>query len=144
MCSTWAIVRSLDMSVSSVNTILRNIQICYPYKIPHVQELLPAELQEYFAPEFLARNEVDDEYLWTILRKNEVHFPFREHVDTELVKYRQQKICSLISRFPFRKVNWVMKIYDIVDIAHCVFEETGHAGPINPIANSERYVRYWR
>ncbi|GBN38544.1 hypothetical protein AVEN_98491-1 [Araneus ventricosus] len=43
-CSARGISRSLDMPVTTVRKILRNILQCYPIKITHVQELVPADL----------------------------------------------------------------------------------------------------
>ncbi|GBO39634.1 hypothetical protein AVEN_166917-1 [Araneus ventricosus] len=60
MCSARGISRTLDMPVSTVRKILRNILQCYSFKITHVQELVPVVLpkREAFAPQFLARMEV--------------------------------------------------------------------------------------
>ncbi|GFX81394.1 uncharacterized protein TNCV_142441 [Trichonephila clavipes] len=58
------IARALDRPVSMVHKILLSILHCYPYKISHVQELLPPDLpvRETFAFEFLVRIEVDNEW----------------------------------------------------------------------------------
>ncbi|GBN59863.1 hypothetical protein AVEN_7900-1 [Araneus ventricosus] len=45
-CSARRISRTLDVPVSKVRKILRNILQCYPFKITHVQELVPADLPE--------------------------------------------------------------------------------------------------
>ncbi|GBM56432.1 hypothetical protein AVEN_56117-1 [Araneus ventricosus] len=60
-CSARGISRTLDMLVSTVRKILRNILQCYTFKITHIQELVPTDLtkQEAFALQFLARMEVD-------------------------------------------------------------------------------------
>ncbi|GBM90741.1 hypothetical protein AVEN_164105-1 [Araneus ventricosus] len=56
-CSARRISRTLDMPVSTVPKILRNILQCYSFKITHVQELDPAELpkREAFTLQFLAQ-----------------------------------------------------------------------------------------
>ncbi|GBN56512.1 hypothetical protein AVEN_104823-1 [Araneus ventricosus] len=61
-CSTRGISRTLDMFVSTVRKILRNILQCYPFKITHVRELVPVKLpkRETFALQFLALMEVDN------------------------------------------------------------------------------------
>ncbi|GBM51179.1 hypothetical protein AVEN_254595-1 [Araneus ventricosus] len=41
-CSARRISGTLNMPVSTVGKILRNILQCYPFKITHVQELVPA------------------------------------------------------------------------------------------------------
>ncbi|GBM27559.1 hypothetical protein AVEN_97075-1 [Araneus ventricosus] len=43
-CTARGISRTLDMPVSTVRKILRNILQCYPFKITHAQELVPADL----------------------------------------------------------------------------------------------------
>ncbi|GBL75286.1 hypothetical protein AVEN_194509-1 [Araneus ventricosus] len=64
--SALGISRTSDMPVSTVRKILRNILQCYPFKITHVQELVPADLlkREAFALRFLARMEVDNAWPW--------------------------------------------------------------------------------
>ncbi|GBN79242.1 hypothetical protein AVEN_188634-1 [Araneus ventricosus] len=43
-CSARGISRTLDKPVSTARKILRNILQCYPFKITHVQELVPPDL----------------------------------------------------------------------------------------------------
>ncbi|GBM25964.1 hypothetical protein AVEN_193892-1, partial [Araneus ventricosus] len=43
-CSARGIFRTLDIPVSTIHNILRNILQCYPFKITHVQELVAADL----------------------------------------------------------------------------------------------------
>ncbi|GBN35162.1 hypothetical protein AVEN_243888-1 [Araneus ventricosus] len=61
-CSVWGISRTLDMPASTFRKILRNIRQCYPFKITHVQELVPADKpkREAFALQFRARMEMDN------------------------------------------------------------------------------------
>ncbi|GBM96285.1 hypothetical protein AVEN_142047-1 [Araneus ventricosus] len=61
-CSAWGISRTLDMPFSTIRKILRNILQCYPFKIKHARELVPAHLPkgETSALQFLARMEVDN------------------------------------------------------------------------------------
>ncbi|GBO19946.1 hypothetical protein AVEN_10825-1 [Araneus ventricosus] len=61
-CSARGISQTLNMPVSTVRKILQNILQCYPFKITHVQELVPADLpkREAFALQFLARMQVDN------------------------------------------------------------------------------------
>ena len=69
MCSAQRIARSLDMFVSMVQKILRNILHCYPHRIIHVQDLLPADLPiiRTFSRESLDLMNVDNEWPWNIL-----------------------------------------------------------------------------
>ena len=84
-CIARGIARCLDMPSSTVHKIKRNFLHCYPYKITHVQELLPADppRREAFALEFLARVEMDNEWTWNILWTDEAHFHFHEFVNTQ-------------------------------------------------------------
>ncbi|GBN45639.1 hypothetical protein AVEN_99126-1 [Araneus ventricosus] len=68
-CRALGISRTLDMAVSTVRKILRNILQCYPFKITHVQELVPADLpeREAFIQQFLAGMEVHNAWPWNIL-----------------------------------------------------------------------------
>ncbi|GBL94146.1 hypothetical protein AVEN_163479-1 [Araneus ventricosus] len=61
-CNAQGISLTLDMSVSTVCEILRNILQCCPFKITHIQELVPADLpkREAFAYNFLL------EWKWTM------------------------------------------------------------------------------
>ncbi|GBM73535.1 hypothetical protein AVEN_218513-1 [Araneus ventricosus] len=48
-CSARGISRTLDMPVSTVRVILRNILQCYPFKITHIQELVPAPISTRYS-----------------------------------------------------------------------------------------------
>ncbi|GBM24460.1 hypothetical protein AVEN_41105-1 [Araneus ventricosus] len=55
--SARGISRTLNMPVSTVRKILRNILQCYPFKITNIQELVAADLpkRKAYALQFLAR-----------------------------------------------------------------------------------------
>ncbi|GBL74144.1 hypothetical protein AVEN_231033-1 [Araneus ventricosus] len=84
-CSARGISRTLDIPVSTIRKILRNILQCYPFKITHAQELVPADLpkREAFALQFLARMEVDNAWPWNILWTHEAHFHLQGSVNTQ-------------------------------------------------------------
>ncbi|GBN27936.1 hypothetical protein AVEN_216322-1 [Araneus ventricosus] len=84
-CSGLRISQTLDMPVSTVRKILRNILQCYSFKIKHVQELVPADLpeREAVALQFLARMEVDNAWPWNILWTDEAHFYLQGSVNTQ-------------------------------------------------------------
>ncbi|GBM99708.1 hypothetical protein AVEN_104067-1 [Araneus ventricosus] len=84
-CSAQGISRTSDMPVSTVRKILRNILRCYPLKITHVQELVPADLpkREVFVLQFLARMEMDNAWLWNSLWTDEAHFHLQGSVNTQ-------------------------------------------------------------
>ncbi|GBM92023.1 hypothetical protein AVEN_126350-1 [Araneus ventricosus] len=70
---------------STVRKILRNILQCYPFKITHAQELVPANLpeREVFALQFLAIMEVDNAWPWNILWTDEAHFHLQGNVKNQ-------------------------------------------------------------
>ncbi|GBL86369.1 hypothetical protein AVEN_164543-1 [Araneus ventricosus] len=77
--------RTLDMPVSTVRKILRNILQCFPFKITPVQELVHADLpkREAFALQLIARMEVDNAWPWHILWTDEAHFHLQGSVNTQ-------------------------------------------------------------
>ncbi|GBM78326.1 hypothetical protein AVEN_27926-1 [Araneus ventricosus] len=79
------ISRTLGIPVSTVHKILRNILQCYPFKITHVQDLVPADLpkREAFALQFLARMDVDNAWPWNILWTDGAHFHLQGSVNTQ-------------------------------------------------------------
>ncbi|GBN96414.1 hypothetical protein AVEN_10918-1 [Araneus ventricosus] len=84
------------MPVSMVRKILRNILQCYPFKITHVQELVPADLpkREAFALQFLARMEVDNAWPWQILWTDEAHFHLKVLSILKIAEFGQERIRS--------------------------------------------------
>ncbi|GBN85470.1 hypothetical protein AVEN_161293-1 [Araneus ventricosus] len=84
-CSARGISRTLDMPVSTVRKILLRILQYYPFKITHVQELVPANLpkREAFALQFFARMEVDNAWPCNILWTDEDHFHLEGSVNTK-------------------------------------------------------------
>ncbi|GFV84490.1 transposable element tc3 transposase [Trichonephila clavipes] len=74
--SVRRVAEALDLPRSTVQKIMRNILHYYPYKLQFVQELLPHdfETRHLFSLQFLARLEVDPEWLWKILWTDEAHF----------------------------------------------------------------------
>ncbi|GBN55605.1 hypothetical protein AVEN_170805-1, partial [Araneus ventricosus] len=84
-CSARGISRTLDMPVSTVRKILRNILQYYPFKITHIQGLGPSDLpkQETFALQSLARMEEDNAWPWNILCIDETHVHLQGSVNTQ-------------------------------------------------------------
>ncbi|GBO01987.1 hypothetical protein AVEN_64227-1 [Araneus ventricosus] len=84
-CTARGISRTLDMPVSTVRKILRNSLQCYPFKITHIQELVPTDLpkREAFALQFLARMDVDNTWPRNILWTDEAHFHLRGSDNTQ-------------------------------------------------------------
>lgn len=102
-CSAWGIARTLDMLVSTVHKILRNILHCYPCKIIHVMELLTADLpaRETFALEFFTCIELDNEWPWKILWTDVAHLHLTGYVNSQICHYGQQKIHLQIDQYHF-------------------------------------------
>lgn len=75
----------LNMPNNTVRKVLRNILSCYPCKIAHVQELLPADLEacHSFALQFLARTKVNNGLPWYILWSDEAYFYLQNSINTQ-------------------------------------------------------------
>ncbi|GBO13215.1 hypothetical protein AVEN_129878-1 [Araneus ventricosus] len=93
-CSGRRISRTLDMPVITVHKILRNLLQYYPFKITHVQELVPSDLleREAFTLQFLARMEVDNAHLWNILWTEEAHFHLQGSEILKISEYGQESV----------------------------------------------------
>ncbi|KFM64329.1 hypothetical protein X975_23761, partial [Stegodyphus mimosarum] len=87
----------LDMPISMVHKVLRNILCCYLYTITHVQQLLPADLaiRELFALQFLAQMEVDNDTLWS----DEAHFHLQDSVKSKIAGYGSLRIYFSYSHY---------------------------------------------
>ncbi|GBN58974.1 hypothetical protein AVEN_243417-1 [Araneus ventricosus] len=90
----WERARTLDKPVSTFRKILRNILQCYPFKITHVQELVPADLpkREAFALQFLARMKVDNAWPWKILWTDEARFHLKVLSILKIAEFGQERI----------------------------------------------------
>ncbi|GFT97857.1 uncharacterized protein TNCV_2167671 [Trichonephila clavipes] len=75
---------ALDLTRSTAQKIMRNLLRYYPYKLQLVQELLPHdfETRHLFSLQFLARLEVDPEWPWNVLWRDEAHFHLDVSVNT--------------------------------------------------------------
>ncbi|GIY09664.1 protein inturned [Caerostris extrusa] len=79
------LVKLLKFQFSSLKI---NILHYYPYKVTHVQELLPAHLpvRHTFALEFLVHMEVDSDWPWNFSWTDEAHFSLFGFVNTQNCK----------------------------------------------------------
>lgn len=142
-CSARRIARTLDRPVSTVHNILRNILQCYPYKICHVQELFPSDLQarEGFALEFLARMEVDNDWPWKILWTDEAHFHLTGYVNTQNCRIwatENPRATNPVPLHPAKVTVWCGFTASFM-IGPYFFEETGALGPVTVTVNGQRY-----
>ncbi|GFU63886.1 uncharacterized protein TNCV_2313921 [Trichonephila clavipes] len=78
------VAEALELPRSTIQKIMRNILRYYPYKLQLVQELLPHDFETryLFSLQFLARLEIDPEWLWNILWTDEAHFHLDGSVNT--------------------------------------------------------------
>ena len=89
LCRARGFPRSLDRPVS---TVRKHILDCNTYKAYHGQKLLSADLpeRENFASEFLAHMQVDNEWLWKVMLKDE-HIFIWEDMSIHRIAIRGQK-----------------------------------------------------
>ncbi|KMQ82897.1 transposable element tc3 transposase [Lasius niger] len=135
--------RMLDMPISTVRKVLRNILRCYPYKITHVQQLLPADLKsrESFALQFLARMEVDKEWPWNILWSDEAHFHLHGSVNTQNCRIWATENPFHLHSLPLHseKVTVWCGITATFIVGPFFFEEITPAGPVTCTVTGKRY-----
>jgi hypothetical protein len=142
-CSARGIARTLDMPVSTVHKILRNILHCYPYKITHVQELLQADLpaRHTFALAFLARMEVDNDWPWNVLWTDEAHFHLQGYVNTQNCRIWATENPHANHPVPLHSAKvtvWCGFTASFI-LGPYFFEERGPAGPVTCTVNGRRY-----
>ena len=144
MCSAHDIDWCLDILASTVHKIICSILHCYPYKITHVHELIPADLQkrEAFALEFFTHMEEDNEWLWDILRIDEAHFHLHRFINTQNRKIWAKEKSFSIASVPMHspKVTGRCAFTIFCVIGSFLFEEIGPVSPVTCTMNDKRYV----
>ncbi|GBM15137.1 hypothetical protein AVEN_75178-1 [Araneus ventricosus] len=113
-CSARGISRTLDMTVSTVRKILRNILQCYPFKITHIQELVPANLpkREAFALQFLARMKMEMHGHGTFCRQTKPISISKVLSTLKIAEYGQERIRSKCNHcLSFSKGHCVVRVY---------------------------------
>ncbi|GBN57629.1 hypothetical protein AVEN_214645-1 [Araneus ventricosus] len=142
-CSARGISRTLDMPVSTVCKILRNILKFYPFKIAYVQELVPADLskREAFALQFLARMEVDNAWSWNIFWTDEAYFHLQGPVNTQNCRIwaRENPFQMQPLLLHSQKVTVWCGFTAAFIVGHFFFEEAGPSGPATCTVNGTRY-----
>ncbi|GBL91711.1 hypothetical protein AVEN_210653-1 [Araneus ventricosus] len=138
-CSARGISRTLDMPVSTVRKILRNILQCYLFKIKHVQELVPADLlkREAFALQFLARMEVDNAWPWNIFWTDQAYFHLQGPVNTQNCRIWARENPSQMQPLPLhsQKITVWCGFTAAFIVGHFFFEEIGPSGSITCTVN---------
>ncbi|GBN44318.1 hypothetical protein AVEN_81820-1 [Araneus ventricosus] len=98
-----------------VRKILRNILQGYPFKIKHIQELVPADLpkREDFALQFLARMKVHNPWPWTILWTHGAHSHLQGSVNTQNYRIRARDNPFQMQPLPLhsKKSHCVTRVY---------------------------------
>ncbi|GBN87743.1 hypothetical protein AVEN_240988-1 [Araneus ventricosus] len=134
MCNARGIPRTLDMPISTVRKILRNILQCYPFKITHIQELVSADLpkREAFAYNFLF------EWKWTMhgghgtLWTDEAYFHLQDSVYTQNCRIRASENPFQMQPLPVhsQKVTVWCGFTTAFIVGHFFFEDTVPSGPV--------------
>lgn len=85
IASARGVARELNMPWSTVQKFRRKTLRMYPYKFSKLQKLEPGdpERRNNFALEFLARVQVEDDWLENILWSDEAHFTLSSGVNTK-------------------------------------------------------------
>ncbi|GBL88979.1 hypothetical protein AVEN_255144-1 [Araneus ventricosus] len=142
-CSVREVSRSLDMPVSTVRKILRNILQCYSFKITYVQELVPADLpkREAFALQFHARMEVDNAWPWNTLWTDEAHFYLQGSVNTQNCRIwaRNNPFQMQPLTLHSQKVTVWCGFAAAFILCLFFFEEIGPSGPVTCTVDGKRY-----
>ncbi|GBM52992.1 hypothetical protein AVEN_111336-1 [Araneus ventricosus] len=130
------------MPVSTVLKILLNILQCYPFKITHVEELVPAELpkRDAFTLPFLARMEVDNSWSRKILSIDEDYFHLRNSVNTQNCRIWARE--NLFQMHPLPLHSQEVTVWCGFTAAFIVvpffFEEIHPSGPVTCRINGSR------
>ncbi|GBM13561.1 hypothetical protein AVEN_266909-1 [Araneus ventricosus] len=104
------------LNISTVREILRNILQCYPFKITHVQQLVPADLpkREAFALRFLARMDVDNAWPWNILWTDETHLQGSVNTQNCRIWANREFVPNATIASSFSKGHCVVRVYDSI------------------------------
>lgn len=142
--SARAISRQTDIPFSTVQKILRKILKFYPYKITHIQELLPGDTNTRFefALRFLARMEVDNEWPWRILWSDEAHFHVCGDINTHNCRIWADTNPHVGQQIPLHspKVTVWCGFTASFIIGPYFYEEFGRNGLVTCSVNSHRYA----
>ncbi|GFV27615.1 transposable element tc3 transposase [Trichonephila clavipes] len=146
--SVRRVEEALDLPCSTVQKIMRNILLYYPYKLKFVQELLPRdfETRHLFSQQFLARLQVDLEWPWNILWTDEAHFHLDGSVNTHNCRIWETDNPHSILRVPLHspKVTAWCGFSASFILGPYFFEELGAGGPVICSITGQRYASLLR
>ena len=141
--SARGIDRMLDMLISIVYKVLWNILYCYPYKISHVQLLLPADLEasQSFTLRFIDRMEVGNEWSWDILESDEANFHLQNFVNTQNYNIWATENPFQLQLFPLQGHCVVLNIGSVYRRSF-FFEEIALACSVTDTVTDKRYEAF--
>ncbi|GFX76820.1 uncharacterized protein TNCV_1952611 [Trichonephila clavipes] len=127
---------------------MRNILRYYPYKLQLVQELLPHdfETRHLFSLQFLARLEIDPEWLWNILWTDEAHFHLDGSVNTHNCRILESDNPHSTLQVPLHspKVTVRCGFSTSFILGPYFFEELVAVGPVTCSITGQRYASLLR
>ncbi|GFU00492.1 uncharacterized protein TNCV_1692691 [Trichonephila clavipes] len=142
------VAEALHLPHSTVQKIMRNILLYYPYKLQFLQELLPHdfETRHLFSLQFLARLEVDPEWPWNILWTDEAHFHLDGSVNTHNCRIWETDNPHSTLRVPLHspKVTVWCGFSASFILGTYFFEELGAGGPVTYSITGQRYASLLR
>ncbi|GBL78608.1 hypothetical protein AVEN_65197-1 [Araneus ventricosus] len=133
------------MPVSMVRKISQNMLRCYPFKIVHVQELVPADLpkREAFILQFFAQMKVDNALPWNILWTDKAHFHLQDSVNTQYCRIRAKENPFEMQPLPVHSQKVTVwggfTAAFIVGLFFFFFEEIGPSGNVTCTVKRTRY-----
>lgn len=141
-CSAREIVRLLNMPVSTVHKILRNILHWYPFVITHVQQLHATDLliRQTFAVDILALMEVDNLWPRNILRTDESRFHLQCYANSH-----NRRIWETKNAFKLVPVlSATITVWHVIATSFMLrqirdFEQIGPANSVTCTVNFESY-----
>ncbi|GBL89710.1 hypothetical protein AVEN_104656-1 [Araneus ventricosus] len=141
-CSARRISRTLDMPVSTVRKILRNILQCYPFKITHVQELVTRTAEaRSFRPAISCSNGSGQCMAMEHFADRRSPFPSpRSYQYSKLQNMeKRESVASATIASSFSEGHCMVRVYGSLYCWPFLFEEIAPSGPVTCTANGTRY-----
>ncbi|GFW06585.1 uncharacterized protein TNCV_2189181 [Trichonephila clavipes] len=147
--SVCRVEEALDLPRTTVQKLMRNILLYYPYKLQLVYELLPHDFKTrhlFSSLQFLARLEVDPEWPWNILWTDEAHFHLDGLVNTHKCRIWETGNPHSTLQVPLHslKVTVWCGFSAFCILGPYFFEELGAGGPVRCSITGQRYASLLR